>query len=191
MDAGGADSGVDAAIDAGPPEPPLVMPDGFHVVASADYALTTGHSGFAISERFWVGWRFSVPEGETWEVDGVGFHNRGGSGDVFGALVDLDGPDDLPDSVDLTSADVRDVELAPLAGRGHVVAPVTATLTSGWYAVVFGTSAFGASATGEYVGPSTGHVPVVGQQPPFTILRDTGATFDQRPGPRLFLLVRD
>lgn len=196
MDSGpaGMDAAVDAvtpAVDAGPPEPPLEVPAGDHVVASADFMPTTGVDGYDISERFRVGWRFEVPAGETWQIDGVGFHNRDGAGSVFGALVALDGGDDLPDSPDLSTPDVLAVNTGPLAGRGHVVVPMDRSLTSGWYAIIFGTEAFGASAMGEYVGPSNGHVPIAGQQPPFTILQTTGATFVQRPGARFFLFVRD
>jgi hypothetical protein len=114
----------------------------------------TGQSGggIATTDQFYSGWRFQVTDGPVRTVN-VGGHFYSGFGTVFGAIVALSGPDDDPDSIDLTGADVlgvtNPITLPPYTGGSQVIqGPLSLTLQNGWYLVVFGSGRFGASSTG-------------------------------------------
>jgi len=72
-----------------------------------------------------------------------------GSGDFFGALVALDGENDVPESGDLTTPDVLGVVSAEFPDpSAEVYADLELVLRPGWYAIVFGSGLFGTSGTG-------------------------------------------
>lgn len=62
-------------------------------------------------------------------------------GGIFGALVQLDGPTDFPDSQDLSTPDFFASVVMPVPNAAFL----ETELTPGWYAVVFGAGQFGAS----------------------------------------------
>ena len=65
----------------------------------------------------------------------------------FLALVALTGPEDVPDSLDLSTPDVLASAVVPLTHRAEVVsAPLDVNLSPGWYAVAIGSNYLGATA---------------------------------------------
>jgi hypothetical protein len=116
----------------------------------------TSGSGLAVSSTFFCGWRFEVTDGPIQTVN-IGGHFFAGSGQVFGAIVELDGPNDHPDDFALTTPDVLGTTLVSLPSGSSNVAQgqLELTLQNGWYLVVFGSGSFGA----------TGSAPLVAQDP--------------------------
>lgn len=115
---------------------------------------TTGQTsggGISVSENFYTGWRFQVSGGPV-TTTRLGGHFFPGGGTAFGAIVALTGPDDSPDSFDLTSADVLGTTLVTMSTAGcscDLGAPISLTLPDGWYLVIFGTARFGATTGGQ------------------------------------------
>jgi len=179
-------SGAAADLDGASPSRPDADPnapdgsppaDAMPVVPDADpYAVTFASAapgtadsqGVSISTKFWPGWRFEVPADYDLRVRTIGCNSAGGSGTAFAALVAITGPDAMPAPLDLTGTDlvaaptVFDVP----AGSGDIRVPVDVTLGAGWYALVFGTGAFGASSPDNIL-ITRGHRPVAGAQTPF------------------------
>ncbi len=77
---------------------------------------------------------------------------------IFGALVRLDGPQDFPDSIDLSTPDVLGGTLLRLPNEsGDVFGDLRVELQPGWYGLVFGggyqgEGLFGARALGAAMG---------------------------------------
>jgi hypothetical protein len=119
-------------------------------------------SGVLVNDGIWVFHRFQVSAPTTLTSVGGTFSNLSSEPlNVFGAIVELSGPGDFPDSLDLSSSDLLAtnlVTLAPTPGAGGAAAfqnELTLELDPGWYALEFGTGAFGASnvsTTGVVVG---------------------------------------
>jgi hypothetical protein len=66
---------------------------------------------------------------------------------IFGAVVGLSGPNDVPDSLDLTTSDLIGTTLIDvLLGSGDFAGGLSLNLTPGWYALGFGTGKFGADS---------------------------------------------
>ncbi len=107
--------------------------------------------GVAVTGFFYTGWRFQVTNGPLQTID-IGAHFSGNGGaSMFGAIVQLTGPQDSPDRFDLTSSDVMGLTL--INGPSGFTsqersAPMDITLQNGWYLVIFGAGAFGASSNG-------------------------------------------
>ncbi len=111
--------------------------------------LTSG-SGIAADSQFFTGWRFEVSGGPV-ITSRIGGHFFPGSGFIFGAIVRLTGPNDDPDTFDLTTPDVIGTTLieTPFAGCScDDSGPLSVTLTDGWYLVIFGSGRFGATGFG-------------------------------------------
>jgi hypothetical protein len=113
--------------------------------------LTSG-GGLACSNLFFTGWRFEVTNGPI-QVSRIGGHFFPGSGSVFGAIVQLTGPNDDPDDFALTTPDVLGTTLVPLptGGSNEASGPISLTLQNGWYLAVCGSGAFGATGSASYV----------------------------------------
>ncbi len=77
-----------------------------------------------------------------------------GPGFVLASLVRLDGVTDYPDSLDMSSDDVVATTLLRLPPElsDVVTAPVDATLTPGWWAIVLSSGSHGADGSGLAVG---------------------------------------
>jgi hypothetical protein len=112
-------------------------------------------NGFPIGDGGFTGLRFFLPFGVT--TDRIGGHFGGlGGVDIFGAIVALSGPSDFPDSLDLSTPDVRGTARIVLSPSGVPVpsrvvsAPLEAGLTPGWHALLFGAGLFGTSGTGLF-----------------------------------------
>ena len=111
--------------------------------------------GYLISDTGFSGLRFFVPFAVTTETIGGHFGGLGGM-DIFGAIVGLSGPSDLPDSQDLSTADLVGGVRILLSPTGDPVpsrvvsAPLQVALTPGWYSLVFGAGLFGTTGTGLF-----------------------------------------
>jgi hypothetical protein len=111
----------------------------------------TTNTTIEISDNQWVYHRFQISATTALESVGGVFVNSGAADViVFGAVISLSGPSDLPDSIDLTTADVVGTTLVSLPGSTYLASEFSAMinlqLAPGWYAIGFGTGAFGASS---------------------------------------------
>ncbi len=107
-------------------------------------------TGIGIDDLFYSGWRFQVTDGPI-RVNHIGAHFSFGIGTVFGALVQLTGPEDDPDDFALSTPDLLATALLDLppfsTGSDVVQAPMDVTLQNGWYLILFGSGAFGAASS--------------------------------------------
>jgi hypothetical protein len=98
-----------------------------------------GGTNYVVAGSQFLGVRFQVTSPVQTSAIGGQFT---GSGTLFGAVVALEGPGDFPDTTNLSSPDVLGTAvMAPTDSS----APLSLTLTPGWYALVFGGGQFGAS----------------------------------------------
>jgi hypothetical protein len=143
-----------------------------------------------ISSQFFSGWRFEVPaQSANFEVFEVGYYGtHDASGSLFAALVELSDSNDRPTPQDLSGTDVIATGLldsqAAIGGQ-DVVFPIAASLAPGWYAVVFGAGAHGASAngTGTFANDQS---PNPGVQLVFTMVQSNDNFVNQSAQPRVF-----
>lgn len=94
--------------------------------------------GYALNANQYLGVRFENLE--PWLVSDVGghfFQNEGVGPGLFAAVVDLEGPDDLPNDSQLSEAVWFTTFQAPLYSQ-DVVIPSGVLLYPGWHALVFG-----------------------------------------------------
>jgi hypothetical protein len=110
--------------------------------------------GLEVSSLQFVGVRFQVSQMATTSVVGGHLYETPfqplGNHQIFGALVELSGPNDVPDSFDLSTPDVLSTTLLTLSPlSGDVSAPLSETLTAGWYTLIFGSGLFGATGHGD------------------------------------------
>ncbi len=112
---------------------------------------STSGQGVTVSSTFYTGWRFEVTNGPLVTTD-IGAHlTANGGATLFGAIVRLTGSQDSPDRFDLTSSDVLSTTVfnGPTgSGSREVSTPMSVELQNGWYMVIFGAGAFGASSSG-------------------------------------------
>jgi hypothetical protein len=105
--------------------------------------------GAAISQFQSLGSRFSVDE--MTQVTGIRGH-LGGSpqgGDIFGAIVALDGPAGLPVGDPFDAEELLAwTTFEPTFPSSDILVPLDLTLEPGDYALVFGTNQFGADSIG-------------------------------------------
>ena len=96
--------------------------------------------------------------------------NLGGTGQVFAAIVALSGPDDFPDSSDLSTPDVVGHALLNLPGPATTVVRGTLTteLSAGWYALIFGSGRFGAEGDGFVAWGGSGNLELLSVDPSHT-----------------------
>ena len=92
--------------------------------------------------------RFEVTSSVQLVSVGGFFENlTGADRKIFGAVVGLSGPNDVPDSLDLTTSDLIGTTLINvLLGSGDFSGSLSLGLTPGWYALGFGTGKFGADS---------------------------------------------
>ncbi|MEK6249569.1 MAG: hypothetical protein N2C12_15410, partial [Planctomycetales bacterium] len=105
--------------------------------------------GIGVGDFNWPFHRFEVTTSDT-HINTVGGHfsGLGIDMDVFAAIVQLSGANDNPDALNLTGTDVLATTLIPLTtSPGLYTGDMNLTLQPGWYALQFGTGAFGAQAT--------------------------------------------
>lgn len=181
------DAGPDDQTD-GFPSRPDSGDDPDKIVIQSATVGAPNTNGLNVTDNTWIGWRFQV-EVET-ASDVVGFYTAGGSGTAFTTLIALDGETDLPDTADLSGTDVL---LAPVvfnvrAAEGDIRIPLEVTLQPGWYAVVYGTDAFGATSADAMTLISRGNDMLEGAQFPFIMVQSTQAiTETSLDGMRMFV----
>jgi len=153
--------------------------------------------GIAANDNFYAMHRFYLSE--PLQLTGVGgqFENPyfNQTFTVFAAIVELSGPTDFPDSLDLSTPDLKAHTLLTIPpGDADREASLSIGLNSGWYALGFGTGRFGAPETpvGSGVALMSRTVDLAPDQLPFSALQ----TFSGGPGffqvqssqtPRMFL----
>jgi hypothetical protein len=119
------------------------------LLESATLGLTGRDGGASVTNVQYIGWRFELAE--TLQVEQVGGHMLSlpdKPGDIFAALVRLASIDSFPAGAPFTSEEVVATTLfRPNFPSDEILTPLSAELTPGSYALVFGTELFG--ATGE------------------------------------------
>jgi hypothetical protein len=177
----GADGGTDAPvastlIECMPPVPPGAT------------------AGIVFSPMFWSGFRFQITAAGGSRIVRAGLQVRPepGPGTAFAGLVRLTDMNDVPDDPALRGADVLDVETIALPASATSViveAAFDIPVPPGWYAVVFGTGAFGATLPSGSI-PSAGgggcRLLPSGTYP-FTIRQSDGMFILQGAEPHMFV----
>jgi hypothetical protein len=119
------------------------------LLESATLGNTGLDGGASVTSVQYIGWRFELAE--TLQVEQVGGHMLSlpdKPGDIFAALVRLASIDSFPLGAPFTSEEVVATTLfRPNFPSDEILTPLSAELTPGSYALVFGTNLFG--ATGE------------------------------------------
>jgi PEP-CTERM motif len=113
----------------------------------------TGIAGGLLISGQYVAVRFEVVDDFTTSAIGVhaDIFDDVGNNLLFGAIVDLSGPIDFPDSWPLDTPDVRGTTLFSQPSSelsATLSAPLIVNLGPGWHALVFGSEAFGATGAG-------------------------------------------
>jgi len=99
--------------------------------------------GTNVNETVFVGVRFELDRPIVTSQIG-GHFVAGVPGTFFGAIVALDGAEDVPNSSDMSSADVLGhTELTFPVPSTEVFGDLNLSLDPGWYALVFGSGLFG------------------------------------------------
>ena len=123
--------------------------------------------GTNVNASVFSGVRFQL--GQPAVTTQVGGHFvAGGSGTFFGAIVELDNESDFPDSEDFSTPDFLGSTLLTFpVPSDEVFGNLALTLDPGWYALVFGSGLFGATASGVTVrnGIDIGDPTYIGLQP--------------------------
>ncbi|MCU0842671.1 MAG: PEP-CTERM sorting domain-containing protein [Thiobacillaceae bacterium] len=120
-------------------------------MATALFNTATGSplaSGLQLDDYFWPTHRFEMTSPGNVNAVGGYFENLTlGTKSIFGAVIALSGPTDLPDALDLSSTDVLGTTLIDVMPAAGVYAgKLSLALTPGWYALAFGTGKFGADS---------------------------------------------
>ncbi len=117
------------------------------IYESAELGPTGQSGGFSLGVQY-LGSRFELTE-ET-DITAVGGHvlSTTGSGELFAAIVSLESMTDLPE-VDLESTTIAStIFTAPLNSSSDVSVPLSLTLDSGIYGLIFGGVGFGITSGG-------------------------------------------
>jgi len=135
--------------------PPAASADPFRLFESGTPGSDGQTHGYRVDDGSFTGLRFNVRAAVKTTAIGAHFGVLGGT-DIFGAIVALSGPSDLPDSQALSTPDLLGGTRITLSPSGvpvpsHIVsAPLELALAPGWYALVFGSGLFGATGAGLF-----------------------------------------
>jgi hypothetical protein len=106
--------------------------------------------GTSVTTSQYVGWRFETSQ--TLDVERIGGHLLSfpdEPGDIFAALIRLQSINSVPMGAPFTPEEVvATTTFRPTFPSAEVFTPLSATLTPGSYALVFGTGLFGATGAG-------------------------------------------
>jgi hypothetical protein len=138
-----------------------------------DDLLAETVGGTNISHVVFTGVRFELSQSVVTTEIGGHFLQRPGSnpegdGSFFGAVVGLGSANDFPDSGNLSTPDVLGSTLLTFPEpSGEVFGDLSLQLDPGWYALVFGSGLFGATAQGTAIrnNPDIGDPTYIGWQP--------------------------
>jgi hypothetical protein len=117
-----------------------------YIYESATLGTSNIHGNHEVVDFEFHGAKFQVTSTVTSGAIGGHFVTDGNShGPIFAAVVALTGPSDFPDTANLSSSDVLGSALltVPLTNSGDISAPLSVTLTPGWYALVYGGGVLG------------------------------------------------
>jgi hypothetical protein len=117
------------------------------IYESGFFDTTSSTNGYPTNSDTFVGVRFQLTTALT--ADRIGASVFGG-GQIFGALVQLTGLTDFPDSANLSTPDVLRTALIIASGPSSdsVAGFTPISLSAGWYGLVFGSALFGANGVG-------------------------------------------
>ncbi len=127
---------------------PLFSPPAY-AATILDTASGIGNLGGAIlRDTNWPFHPFELTASTTiQQVGGYFSNNTTTSQVIFGAIISLTAADDLPDSVDFSTPDLIDTTLITIGTTDSIyLGNLALTLSPGFYALAFGTDAFGASS---------------------------------------------
>lgn len=161
------------------------------IVACAPVVPSGASSGLVCNDTFWPGFQFEVRATAHLFAVGVQGHvDASVDGTVHVTVYRLTGSGVAPD-VAAPSAVVAPTLIALPGGIDSAVvpAPADAVLDPGWYALVVGTGAYGATATSATIpsGGGSGCISLPGSGYPFTIRRTDGSYILQGASPHLFV----
>lgn len=145
----------------------------------------TGGSGNLIDDDYLLAVNFRVFNTVTTGSIGAHLLDLSPGTSIFGAIVALTDANDVPDSSDLSTPDVRGVTLIDSGSPSRDSAgDLQVVLTPGWYALVFGTGRFGATGAAEAI-----HQNEVAGEPYIYAIRGNPIVeiIQQSPGARLFV----
>jgi len=119
------------------------------IFESAEYpqsGQTPNLGGLGLDDTYFVMHRFYLDS--TYSLESIGGYFWADRGrNIFGAVVQLSNEDDFPNSYDLTTSDVLGTTLISIGSHdGDYLGSISLMLDTGWYAVAFGTGAFGADS---------------------------------------------
>lgn len=148
------------------------------------------NSGMVLSAAMWVGFRFQVPAG-TWSLTRVGLNaDVPAGGSLLAGVVALTGSGDNPDTPNLTGSDVRTTTLltSPVGvGSRDISGPASGSLAPGWYALVVGTGAMGATSPGGSVHSNSSATRCASGDYPFSLRQSDGMLISQAISPNFYV----
>ncbi|MCA9235339.1 MAG: hypothetical protein KDA44_07695 [Planctomycetales bacterium] len=152
-------------------------------LASATLASPGQFAGQSISTNQFLGWRFAVTTGIR--VTEVGGHMlRATDGGVFAAIIRLDALDALPQGAPFEDAEVlATAAFEPPTPSDDAFTPISAVLTPGNYAVVFGAGLYdgGTTKTGTNAAMVQGQ-PLIGETTQSSFIAWFGNDLEWRAG---------
>lgn len=155
----------------------------FECAASGPTGQSAG-SGTTVSAQAYTAVNFQITSTVTTGSIGCHLIDFDDARAVFGAIVKLTGPNDFPNTPNLTSSDVLGATLMyPPYLSDNVAGNLRLTLTPGWYALVIGSGRFGATGEAGAFGNNTPD----GVSQPYTINSTTGQIVFQATPVRLFV----
>jgi hypothetical protein len=113
--------------------------------------------GGGVHRNLYIGDRFELTSRSLITAVGGHFVGEGATpSTIFGAIVRLGGPLDLPDDTDLMPPHLLGTTNLVLPEKSEeVIGSMMVTADPGWYAVIFGSGAFGADGAGALIGNNT------------------------------------
>lgn len=145
--------------------------------------LQTSGSGTLVDDTAFTAVNFQITSTVTTGSIGAHLTDFGG-GQIFGAIVALTGPGDIPNSPNLSTPDVLGFTLInPPNPSDNRAGNLRLTLTPGWYALVFGSNQFGVTGSAGALGNNIPN----GSQLIYTIRQSDGAITPQSSVCRLFI----
>jgi hypothetical protein len=161
---------------------------------SPEYQHNENTSGLSIYAGAPAGWKFEVKGDCPRTLTRLGLNIRNGSeteGSIFGLVAALPANDNRPIDPTRFPASVLKTVLLPLSpyssGSKTVSAEVSVELTPGWYEVVFGVGAYGATATSSTVHSGATGSCTDNNTHPFTIKTQEQEVILQGIGPYMFV----
>jgi hypothetical protein len=154
--------------------------------------ITTGVGGIETDEIYYSGVNFFIPTTTIVSAIGGNFAAviSGGNNEIFGAIVPVTGQNAPPVPPDLSSGVLGTTLITLNVGRLDILSgTLNLTLSPGWYAELFGSGQFGATA-----GLTLAAVTLNGQPDTsngivtYALRQSDGMQFLQAPGARYFVL---